>query len=154
VAAVRIRKSMDESSLEAHVAYSAGQPKTAPVMAGAGTIVEILKLSGLLVEDGGSLVAVSPLDSRPDTVRTEPEIYPAPEVSPAPPESVPIPHVLSVPAVPGTPINVSIQIRVTCTAAELDGLGPRLRKIFDEFTAATDTPTPYEEQDPEESAQD
>jgi hypothetical protein len=28
VAAVRIRKGMDESSLESHVAYSAGQPKT------------------------------------------------------------------------------------------------------------------------------
>jgi hypothetical protein len=57
VAAVRIRKGMDESSLDAHVAYSAGQPKTPRALTGAGTVVEILKVAGVLREEGGNLVA-------------------------------------------------------------------------------------------------
>src|ERR1035441_6897495 len=60
VAAVRIRKGMDESSLDAHVAYSAGQPKTPRTLPGAGTVVEILKVAGVLREEGGNLVAATP----------------------------------------------------------------------------------------------
>jgi len=40
IAAVRIRKTMDEASLESHVAYSAGQPKTPAVATGARTVVD------------------------------------------------------------------------------------------------------------------
>ena len=60
VAAVRIRKGMDESSLESHVAYTAGQPKTPQVATGAGAVVEILKNAGLLKEEGGNLIATAP----------------------------------------------------------------------------------------------
>src|SRR5229473_1724406 len=60
IAAVRIRKSMDESSLESHVAYSAGQPRTPAVATGARTVIDILEAAGLLKEEGGTLVPVTP----------------------------------------------------------------------------------------------
>src|SRR5260370_32328787 len=60
IAAVRIRKSMDESSLESHVAYSAGQPRTPAVATGARAVIDILEAPGLLKEEGGTLVPVTP----------------------------------------------------------------------------------------------
>ncbi len=60
IAAVRIRKGMDESSLESHVAYSAGQPKTPGVATGARTVVDILTAAGLLKEESGNLIATTP----------------------------------------------------------------------------------------------
>ena len=38
VAAVRIRKGMDEATLRAHIAYSAGEPKKGGAMTGAGAV--------------------------------------------------------------------------------------------------------------------
>jgi len=70
VASVRIRKGMDESSLESHVAYSAGQPKTPAVATGAGTVVDILKAAQLLKDEGGNLIASLPeAPSIPETVQ-------------------------------------------------------------------------------------
>ncbi len=51
--AITIRNGMDESTLEAHITYTAGQPKTKRNTTGARTIVDILKVGGLiLVKDG------------------------------------------------------------------------------------------------------
>ena len=58
IAAVRIRKGMDESTLESHVAYSAGQPKTPSVATGAATVVNILKAAGLLSKNFKGFVKI------------------------------------------------------------------------------------------------
>lgn len=126
VAAVRIRKGMDESSLEAHVAYSAGQPKTPQVLTGAGTVVEILKVAGLLKDEGGSLVAVAP----EATVSTEivdqrlvfnDAQYPAAAMTYAGDRKGP------------TGVQLRIDVRIQCTPQELDGLGEKLRKIVEDL---------------------
>jgi hypothetical protein len=57
IAAVRIRRGMDEPTLQAHVAYSAGQKKSPGVMAGSAAIVEIMKVAGVLRDENGKLVA-------------------------------------------------------------------------------------------------
>ena len=46
VTAVSIRQGMEASALQAHIAYSASEPKSSRVMAGAAAVVEILKVSG------------------------------------------------------------------------------------------------------------
>jgi hypothetical protein len=132
VAAVRIRKGMDESSLESHVAYSAGQPKTPAVAAGAGAVVEILKVSGLLKEEGGNLLATAFESSKgPETVQQS--LYLSDgvwladsmtaSVQPTPPDNT---------ARSGG-VQLSIQVRVQCTPQDLDGLGEKLRNVLRDF---------------------
>jgi hypothetical protein len=136
VASVRIRKGMDESSLEAHVAYSAGQPKTPPVMAGAGTTVEILKLSGLLREEGGNLVAAPIAESRQEQKQIAPEIPTAQIAPPRPPSPISTAGIAISPDLASSSINVNIQIRVSCTPDDLDVVGPKLRHLLDELAAS------------------
>src|ERR671910_1362222 len=57
VAAVKLREGMLYPTVQAYVAHAAGQPRNKPVMTGAGAIVEILKIAGLLKEEAGELVA-------------------------------------------------------------------------------------------------
>lgn len=140
VAAVRIRKGMDESSLEAHVAYSAGQPKTPRILAGAGAVVEILKVAGLLREEGGNLVAITPEVVRSSEGSEEPLVS----------AQVPLPSTSTI--VPlraeGRPIGsvqLNIEVRIQCTPKDLDDLGQKLRKVLEDFNrqeAKKDTSTP------------
>ncbi|MBZ5565240.1 MAG: hypothetical protein LAP13_22815 [Acidobacteriia bacterium] len=126
VAAVRIRKSMDESSLETHVAYSAGQPKTPGVVTGAGTIVEILKVAGALLEEGGNLVAATTEATKSLEIPQEPRPYPHG------PSSTGVLPVRADLAVTGG-VHLNIEVRIQCTPSELDGLGEKLRKVVDDF---------------------
>jgi len=139
VAAVRIRKGMDEASLEAHVAYSAGQPKTPRVLTGAGTIVEILKVAGLLKEEGGSLVALSPESSQSaeiveqhlavgDSMRSHADLSPTNAL---------LPRAIRPPG----GVHLNIDVRIQCTPQDLEGLGKRLRQVIKDFN----------QQEPEES---
>lgn len=126
VAAVRIRKGMDEVSLVTHVAYSAGQPKTPGVITGAGTIVEILTVAGVLQEEGGNLVAATTEVTKSAEPPAEPRPYPQ---VPAP--SVVAPVRAEIGEAGGVQLN--IEVRIQCTPADLDGLGQKLRKVLDDF---------------------
>jgi hypothetical protein len=129
IAAVRIRKGMDESSLETHVAYSAGQPKTPAVSTGAGTVVQILKNSGLLREDGGNLVATSP-ESLPiaETVQKSLSLSDAGQMS----DSVQV-FRTAAPTTGLGGVQLTIEVRVECTPKDLDELGYKLRKVIRDF---------------------
>lgn len=117
VTAVAIRQGMEDSALQSHIAYSAGESRTPHVMAGAGAVVEILKTAGLLKEEDGKLTAVSDwAQERSASVREsvkEPE-QPAPSLS----------HVAGV-SLPASSVGVSIQIQIQCSASEVSELGPR-----------------------------
>lgn len=127
LAAVRIRKGMDESSLEAHVAYSAGQPKTPMVAAGASAVVDILKASRLLMEDAGNLVPGSVSLEPQETTQAPippPEDVPPPEPDVLSPRSLPAGH---------RTVQLTIEVRVQCTPKDLDGLGRKLRRVLADF---------------------
>ncbi len=130
VAAVRIRKGMDESSLEAHVAYSAGQPKTPQALTGAGTVVEILKVAGFLKEEGGNLVAVVPENAPSSEIVDQRFIFETqpPNFSST---SVIVPHggERKLP----TGVQLRIDVKIQCTPQELDGLGEKLRQVVEDF---------------------
>lgn len=128
IAAVRIRKGMDESSLEAHVAYSAGQPKTPRILAGAGAVVEILRVAGFLKEEGGNLLAITPEVVRPTESSDEPLV--SAKVPPLSISAFPPPRVEGRPA--GS-VQLNIEVRIQCTPNELDGLGQKLRKVLEDF---------------------
>jgi hypothetical protein len=129
IAAVRIRKGMDESSLDAHVAYSAGQPKTPRALTGAGTVVEILKVAGVLREDSGNLVAAP--ESAPSTEIVEQRLVLGESIH----QDMSPSNVILSPTTraPGG-VSLSIEVRVQCTPAELDGLGHKLRRVLTDFS--------------------
>ncbi len=59
VSAIRVRNGMDAPSFKNHMAFSSGLPRTQQVMTGAGTILEILRIGGLVNEaENGLIIAV------------------------------------------------------------------------------------------------
>ena len=133
VAAVRIRKGMDESSLDAHVAYSAGQPKTPRTLTGAGTVVEILKIAGVLREEGGNLVAA------PETSLTSEIVEQRLVLGDSMHQDV-APSNVIVPARAPSGVSLSIEVRVQCTPADLDSLGHKLRQVLKDFNKQDEPP--------------
>jgi hypothetical protein len=142
VGAVRIRKGMDESSLESHIAYSAGQPKTPAVATGARAVVEILLAAGLLKEDGGSLIAATQdLPTIPETVqqsfsiseRTQPvNLFNFKHQS----DSVATANLGGV--------QLTIEVTVQCSPHDLETLGSKLRKVIQDFNKP-EPPTPNDD---------
>ena len=128
LAAVRIRNGMDESSLRAHIAYSAGQSKTGSTTVGTGTVVDLLKRSGhLKSEDGKLIVSTLPVrssDSGPVAVEKRERV--------SLPTEIPTPD-------PTSPFAISIKIELRCEPADLDDLGTKLRKVVDDYSRGTRT---------------
>lgn len=136
VAAVRIRKGMDQATLKSHVAYSAGLPKKSEVMTGAATVVDILRASGLIKEDDGKLIASSaeqlsspgtPVISQPNYPQSSPSL--ASEVI----HNSPLPY-----AHGSEGVSLTIQLQIQCTAADIENLGPKLRTLLKEISASPD----------------
>jgi hypothetical protein len=123
LAAVRIRKGMDESALRAHIAYSAGQSKTGSTTTGTGAVVELLKRSGHLKAEDGKLVVSSP-DRTPSDPTPQERITPVA----GPVKSI------SQTIEAASPFSITIKIEVRCEPKDLDDLGVKLRKIVDDFS--------------------
>jgi hypothetical protein len=138
LAAVRIRRGMDLPTLQAHVAYSAGQKKSPGVMAGAAAIVEIMKAAGVIQEDGGKYIAAE--DKLGSTVAVEPGgiglqgLAPNVVITRAP---SPTSFDSSVLPLAGTGVSVQLQIKIHCTPAELDTLGEKLRTLIHQVSGAS-----------------
>jgi len=129
ISAVSIRQGMEDSALQSHIAYSAGEGRNTRVMAGAGAVVEILKIAGVVKEQDGKIIAV------PDVVQqlSSPSLREALKE----PESVTPPaHVQLTPqiAIAQTHPGISIQIQIQCSANDLDTLGPKLRALIKDLT--------------------
>lgn len=129
IAAVRIRKGMDQATLESHVAYSAGQPKTPAVATGARTVVDILTTSGVLKDEDGTLVAVAPEPrSITETVQKSLSISDSMTMSDSPTVQGLFARSTRVGGV-----QLNIDVTVQCTPADLDELGHKLRKLLKDF---------------------
>ena len=139
LASVSIRGGMDETTLEAHIAYSAGESKRPAVMTGARTVIDMLRAAGFLTESDGKLTVSmeseqqtpKALDGQPSTVSLfrlggDGDVTGRPAVQ--------------VTREPGSPsVSVAIQIRIDCKPAELEGLGATIRDLLREI-AADDSP--------------
>ncbi len=123
LAAVRIRKGMDESSLRSHIAYSAGLSKNVST-AGTGAVIELLKRSGNLKAEDGKLVVSSPI-ARPTSVET-----PASQERGEPVATQSVVRTIEA----TSPFSISIKIEVQCSPQDLDDLGLKLRKVVDDFS--------------------
>ena len=134
IGAVRIRKGMDESTLRSHIAYSAGAKKHAHTAAGAGCVIDLLKLSGHLKEVDGKIVAgTAPSASNLSPPNDAPAKYDsASNASGAPIRPSGDDSHIALPLSP-SPFQISVNVEVTCSADDLETLGERLRKVVDDF---------------------
>jgi hypothetical protein len=129
LAAVKIRKGMDEATLQSHIAYSAGQQKTREVLAGARAIIEILQSAELLLEKDGQLI---PTDSDKNQI-VQANIN-APTTSQAVTVESPTKTQISYISQAPSGISINIQIQINVTSAEIDELGPKLKKLLDDIS--------------------
>jgi hypothetical protein len=133
LAAIRIRSGMDQQTLEAHIAYSAGQPKKPQFMTGARTVIDILRAADLIKEVDGKYIA-------DQTQSAVPESTPAGEIPSAPtadsttqrPAGIVVSSAL--PTVQSGLI-MRIQININCTAADVPSLGQHIKKLMDELSS-------------------
>lgn len=135
VSAVKVRKGMERSNLQAHVAYSAGLPKKGDVMTGANTVIDILLEAHLLKEEDGKLIAIldtGPTQTGPESSAIQPEM-PATDFSALAPRGATWGNRLANP-VP----QVIIQVQIQCSANEIEGLTSKLRKLLAELANPID----------------
>jgi len=130
--AVRIRNGMDSQTLEAHIAYSAGQPKKPQFMTGARTVIDILKAAELITETDGKYVlkrsneSLSQVDSSTlQEIRKEPSRIPI--------ESMRIPLARAVE--PSQGVQINIQININCTPDDVRELGAKVKAMISEITS-------------------
>lgn len=127
LSAIKIRKGMDAPTLQAHVAYSAGQPKTPRVLTGAKTVTDILRAAGLIAEDDGKFTVGST-----GVATTEPvdiRVADAMQVTHKGLPGLQQPTFIDK-RIPEAGMGISIQIQIQCTASEVEGLGVKLKQLI------------------------
>jgi hypothetical protein len=124
---------MDATSFQSHVGYSAGAAKTARTVTGARTVLAILVTSGLLGSADGKIV---PLEPEPPSAGPTPE----PELSTLRSsfeQKLASPRYSSdfdvVTDRQSRLVSVNVELRISATPAELDGLGVRIRALLDDL---------------------
>lgn len=133
--AIKIRNGMDSSTLEAHVAYSAGQPKKPQFMTGARTIIDIIRAAELVTESDGKLVYAGG-EGSPESIK-DTELPPSiPATSTTPVSTVARQVVVAESQTPNCQIRINVSI--TCTPNDLDGLGAKLRNLLDTIGERTE----------------
>ncbi len=132
VSAVRIRNGMELSALRSHIAYTAGASRQSKSMAGAGSLIDALRVAGVLVEEDGKVLAAQ-VGAPPKT--------PTAVGEPTTPESgatartvVTAPNML-----PGSvaAVAIQVQVRVDCKPSELEGLGEKLNALLETLAAGS-----------------
>ena len=128
ISAVIIRKGMEPSTLQAHVAYSAGQSKSQMVMTGAGAVVDILKASGLLKEEDGKLILVpeEEIGLHAEHLTPAQHMVGSQEIKSKQASTIPI---VSTP-IGKEVVAVTIQIQIQCSANEIEGLAPKIHSLL------------------------
>lgn len=129
IAAIRIRRGMDESGLRSHIAYSAGQSKTQSTSTGAGAVVELLKRSGHIKEADGKLVVAAPSRQRSNDEQSDGD-----HSTPAPREAASTGPIIVSKGDGASGISISIEVQVACGPADLEDLGVQLRKVIDDLS--------------------
>ena len=127
-AAVEIRGQMESSSLESHIAYSAGEAKAQRVMTGARAVVDILRAAGVVREQDGLLIAGETASS--SEAATE-ESSDSLEATAA--KSSTQPSISFSPRSEHSGISFHIELRIDAKPSDLDGLAEKMLVFFKEL---------------------
>jgi hypothetical protein len=133
LAAIRIRSGMDQQTLEAHIAYSAGQPKKPQFMTGARTVIDILRAAELITELDGKYVADQTQSAVSEFISVA-EIQSAPTAKSTTRWPTGTVVASAVPKVQSG-LVITIQININCTAAEVPNLGQHIKKLMEELSS-------------------
>lgn len=128
VTAIKIRKGMDVQGFQSHIAYSSGQQTNKHVRTGSATVVEILKVCGLITEVDGKLLP-NDTDEICDIQTSEKD-----ELRSVCDKS----NLVTAPVKNFRTINksdvvINIDVRITASVSELEGLGQKLRNLIEEI---------------------
>ncbi|NOS82835.1 MAG: hypothetical protein HOP32_14765 [Nitrospira sp.] len=135
--AVRIRKGMDTGTLLSHIAYSAGQPKSAGIMAGAAAMIDILRAAALLKEEDGKLIAMveDVTSAITETSSIEEQFTSKTSVQPSQSGVKDSSQNLLLPlSTANIPVTIQLHIQVQCSADDIGNLAPKLRSLIKELT--------------------
>ena len=138
ISAIKIRNGMDESTLQSHIAYSAGQPKKQQYMTGAKTLIDILRASQLIKEKDGKFIISKDEDAQElylEQKEIEPREKPITIVNPQPREIA-----SGSPPRDGaqTQLKININVSVDCSVDELDKLGEKIKEIMEKVNYGED----------------
>lgn len=139
VTAVRIRKGMERSALESHIAYTAGEKKTGRIATGSNTIIDILTIARLIEESDGKLVATS----NGTSVNSEPGLFDEPDSRKSRRQhDTQLDHTHSAASrsvttstSTGFPVQIKINVTVQCSADELESVGEGLKSILAQLSS-------------------
>lgn len=154
VSAVRIRKGMEPSNLQSHVAYSAGQRKSSAAMTGARTVIAVLQEAGVLGYDDGKFVVI---ESPQANGGGEPSTLPAARAATESRfvdtwfeiKSPPLSRQRDQPRV-----VVSLELQMQLKPGDLDNLAPKIRQFMRDLEALPDdADEPKDAQLPDPQAQ-
>lgn len=127
LSAIKIRNGMDEDTLEAHIAYSAGQPKKKQFMTGARTVVDILRAAEVITEADGKIT--TNVQSKKEELRQAneaPRREEEPLVKLIPPRDKG--------SAKGVEVRLNIQVNINCTPNDLGELAGKLKTLIKEFS--------------------
>jgi hypothetical protein len=130
-AAIRIRKVMDRNTLISHIAYSAGQKKGKKIIAGAGSIIDILKAAELIIDTDDKIVPTKETISddkqnQNNLVNSSSKISKKLET-----EKTPYENEVS-DRIGDSRLNIEIKISVNCTSNEFLEFYPKLKELTKE----------------------
>ena len=124
ISAVRIRNGMDRSNLLNHVIYSSGLKDNKQSRAGAGAIIEILKVSEILSETDGKLtVNDESASGTPTKVVTETKEQSVQELQTSNRKTI---H--------SADSGITININITCSVNEIDELGDKIKGLVEKLS--------------------
>lgn len=135
LSALRIRKGMELGALRTHIAYTAGEKKTSSVMTGATVIIDILRASGLVRDEDGTIVSLVHNQEENTQELTTEQVLPTSTIEPL--QSI---KVFTTKIGQGNlPITLAIEVHIDCKPSDLESLGPKLNALFDGLTPSTDS---------------
>jgi hypothetical protein len=137
IAAIRIRSGMDQQTLEAHVAYSAGQPKKPQFMTGARTVIDILKAAEVIKEADGKYIADTPAIAV-EAVGTAAGSSTAHGVGSFTVTGIREGRPQLVRASPGHTYQLNINVNINCAPEDLRELGKKLRHVIQQLKKDVD----------------
>ena len=124
ITAVRVRNGMDKSSFINHIVYSSGQKDTKGNRAGAGTILEILKLTRIIGENEG-MITVNELKAESEIFATSTKINDISSQQQKGQVAMYENHSSYV---------LNINLNISCEVNELDDISKKIKNLIEEIS--------------------
>lgn len=129
LSAIKIRGGMDDASLRAHIAYTAGKSKSAGTTTGTGAIIDLLKESKLVVEENGKIsIGNSGISEAEPEDNANTQTFFQKEISKK--ASIDVSTGNQSGTIGKINVNLDVKVNINCQASEVDELGEKLQKLF------------------------